>query len=109
MTLAAFLTCPARTGDERPFEVLVGLLSEPSVAGLAAAGFDCWNRSGVTSEMSRRRKAIHGAQLAFDHDRQVASHAGKRFEELDVGGDFNPLLDALFEFFDLALNMIQCN
>jgi len=95
--------------DESPFEVLVGLLSEPSVAGLAAAGFDCWNSSSIASEMSRRRKAIHGAHLAFDHDRQDVGHAGKRFEKLDVGGDFNPLLDALFEFFDLALNMIQCN
>jgi len=95
--------------DESPFQVLVGLLPQSSVAGLAAAGIDCWNSSGIASEMSRRVKAIHGAHLAFDHDRQDVGYAGKRFEKLDVGGDFNPLLDALFKLNDLALNMIQCN
>ncbi len=93
--------------DEGPLEVLVGLLSEPSIADLASAGFDGWNSSSIASEMSRRRKAIHAAHLTFDHDRQDVGHAGKGFEQLDVGGDFNPLLDALFEIFDLALNMIQ--
>ncbi len=71
--------------DKGPFEVLVGLLSEPSVAGLAAAGFDGWNSSGIASEMSRRRKAIHAAHLTFDHDRQDVGHAGKGFEQLNVG------------------------
>jgi len=95
--------------DECPFEILVGLLPQSAIADLSATGFDCWNSSRIASEMSRRRKAIHGSHLALDHDRQDVGHAGKRFEKLDVGGDFNPLLDALFEFFDLALNMIQCN
>jgi len=38
--------------DKGPFEVLVGLLSEPSVAGLAAAGFDRWDCAGIAGKLS---------------------------------------------------------
>jgi hypothetical protein len=93
--------------DEGPLEVLVGGLAHVSEAGLAAAGVDGGHEAGVTGELTWRVEAVDAADLPIDDDGQDVSDTGKALEQLDGGGQSNPLPDPLFELIDLELESVK--
>lgn len=77
--------------DEGPLQVLVGGFPHVAKAGFAAAGVHRGDDAGIAGEPACRVEAIDGADLALDHDGQDVANSGKALEQLDGGGESDPL------------------
>lgn len=93
--------------NERPLEVVIGLLDHPSVVDLPTAGLDLGDEASVASEARGRREAIDGADFPINDDGQDLRRAWDRLDQLDGGGHLHPFQDTGLEAKDLLLHLIQ--
>ena len=83
--------------DERPFEILIGLGSQFSIASLAATGTDPRRGAAVAAELRGRGKAADSAHLALDDDGQHVPNARKALQELHRGGEGDQVMDSFLK------------